>query len=178
MIAWDELPAANVAWLDCVDNICRSLMNSALPFGGIPFLGLGDFRQVAPVVKGSGSTPALLASVKSSATWASFRVFKLHAPIRTAGDPQYTVVLDCVGENYTDEHVSLDILRTVSSIDECISFLFPPDVLADPLASLKRAFLSPKNVNVDEFNSEVLDCVAGNDRVLISLSLRARANIH
>ena len=56
LIAWDELPAANVAWFDCIDELCRSLKNVELPFGGIPFVGLGDFRQVAPVVKGTGST--------------------------------------------------------------------------------------------------------------------------
>jgi hypothetical protein len=34
--------------------------------GGISFLGLGDFRQVAPVVSGAGESPSLAASVKSS----------------------------------------------------------------------------------------------------------------
>ncbi|KAF8469301.1 hypothetical protein DFH94DRAFT_230907 [Russula ochroleuca] len=66
LIAWDDLPAANVAWLDCVDNICRSLLKKDVPFRGITFLGIGDFRQVAPVVKGIGCAPAQLASEKLS----------------------------------------------------------------------------------------------------------------
>ena len=34
--------------------------------GGISFLGLGDFRQVTPVVSGAGESPSLAASEKSS----------------------------------------------------------------------------------------------------------------
>jgi hypothetical protein len=152
-------------------------MKSPQPFGGIPFLGLGDFRQVAPVVKGTGATPALLASVKMASTWNSFHIFRLRTPIPSAGDPEYTDILDEVGENYSDERVSLDILDTVSTVDECISFLFPPDILGNPTASLKRAFLSPKNVNVDEFNGQVLDSVPGVDRPSDGFANRAHANL-
>jgi hypothetical protein len=37
--------------------------------------------------------------------------------------------------------------------------------LSDPLSALKRAFLSPKNANVDEFNSTVLDLLPSEERV-------------
>jgi hypothetical protein len=168
-IAWDELPAANVAWMDCVDNLCRSLMKSDRPFGGIPFFGIGDFRQVAPVVKGTGSAPALQASMKSSSSWTSFHIIKLHTPIRSAQDPTYTSVVDDVGENFAEKTVLLDILETVADTDACLTFLFPPNVLANPLASLKRAFLTPKNVNVDEFNNIVLDALPGDERSSIAL---------
>ena len=43
LIAWDELPAANIAWLDCVNTICQLIMRNDAPFGGIPFIGIGDF---------------------------------------------------------------------------------------------------------------------------------------
>ena len=152
-------------------------MKCDAPFGGIPFLGIGDFRQVAPVVKGTGCTPALLASIKSSATWSSFHLFQLHLPIRTARDLEYTNVLDDAGENYIDNKVCLDILEPVFSIDQCLHFLFPPDVLGDPLASLKRAFLTPKNVQVDEFNSRVLAELPGEECLSTSpLSLSPEFN--
>jgi hypothetical protein len=138
-------------------------MKCDAPFGGIAFVGIGDFRQVAPVVKGTGCTPALLASVKSSPIWPSFHLFELHLLIRTGRDPGYTDVLDNAGENYIDDKVCLNILEAVFSIDECVQFLFPLDVLANPLASLKRAFLSPKNLQVDEFNSCVLNKLLGEE---------------
>jgi hypothetical protein len=168
-IAWDELPAANVTWMDCIDNLCRSLMKTDRPFGKIPFLGIGDFRQVAPVVKGTGCAPALQASVKSSSFWTSFHILKLHTPIRGARDPTYTSVVDDVGENFAEKTESLDILKSFSDTDACLTFLFPPDILADPLASLKRAFLTPKNVNVDEFNNIVLDTLPGDERLSFPL---------
>ena len=156
LIAWDELPAANVAWLDCVDELCKSLMKKKTPFGGIPFIGIGDFRQVAPVVKGSGSTPSRLASIKSSLTWSAFTVLTLQTSIRSARDPAYTASVDRIGEDHTNKTVVLDMLDKVSSIDEAVDFLFPQDILENPLAALKRAFLSPKNADVDEFNDYVL----------------------
>jgi PIF1-like helicase len=45
LIAWDELPAANVAWLDCVDQLCQTIMQNDKPFGGIPFSGSETFAR-------------------------------------------------------------------------------------------------------------------------------------
>ena len=163
LIAWDELPAANVAWLDCVDEVCRMITKKRRPFGGIPFVGIGDFRQVAPVVKGQGATPARLASIKSSNLWSKFEILTLHTPIRSAEDPEYTAYVDRIGEDYANEQVSIDILQRVRDIEDCIAFLFPPDVLTDPVKCLKRAFLSPRNMYVDEFNNEVLDRLPGDE---------------
>lgn len=145
-------------------------MRNDAPFGGIPFIGIGDFRQVAPVVKGSGCTPARLASVKSSTLWPSFSVVSLEAPIRTARDPAYTAFVDRIGEDYTSSTVSLDLLQRLASLDECIEFLYPFHVLINPLACLKRAFLTPKNVAVDDFNIEILQRVPAEERAELSLS--------
>jgi hypothetical protein len=157
LIAWDELPAANVAWLDCVDELCRSLKHKDYPFGGIPFLGVGDFRQVAPVVKGAGSTPSRLASIKSSHIWCQFFILTLQLAIRSAHDPGYTTFVDAIGEDYVRRQVILDLIPTLPSLEDCINFFFPEGVLTNPLSALKRAFLSPKNVQVDEFNDAVLE---------------------
>lgn len=59
-IIWDELCMANVAAFEAVHNICCELKNSSKPFGGIPFVGAGDFRQIAPVVKGVGPSVSLM----------------------------------------------------------------------------------------------------------------------
>jgi hypothetical protein len=163
LIAWDELPAANVAWLDCVDEVCRMITKKRRPFGGIPFVGVGDFRQVAPVVKGQGATPARLASIKSSNLWSKFDILTLHAPIRSADDPEYTEYVDRIGEDYVNEEVSIDILEHVTDIEDCIKFLFPPHVITNPAQCLKRAFLSPRNMFVDELNDNVLDRLPGQE---------------
>ena len=89
LIVWDELPMTNRAVFEAVDEVCRTITRSQAPFGAIPFVGLGDFRQVAPVVKGHGVLPVLQASVKSSPLWAKLSIFVLTHPIRSATIPNH-----------------------------------------------------------------------------------------
>jgi hypothetical protein len=56
-------------------------------------LGLGAFRQVAPVIR-HGSDP----TATSSDLWERFEVLCLTAPIRYAGDPAYADWVDRVGD--------------------------------------------------------------------------------
>lgn len=157
LIIWEELLAANVAAIDCVDDLCKKLKKNGKPFGGIPFLGIGDFRQVAPVVRGQGPSALLLASIKSSPLCRSFRIFTLYNPHRSAEDPEYTTMVDDVGEDYHHPTVSLDMLHRITNTDDAEEFLFPPDVLSDSLASIRRTLLSPINLFVDDFNAKMLD---------------------
>ena len=48
----DELAMANITLMEVIHEVCCELKHSPAPFGGIAFLGLGDFGHVAPVVKG------------------------------------------------------------------------------------------------------------------------------
>ena len=65
------------------------------------------------------------------------------------------IVLDRTLRRRAHNRVDLSILQSLSSVEECIDFLYPLDVLQNPTACLRRAFLSPKNVFVDEFNTTV-----------------------
>ena len=109
LIIWEELPAANVTVIDCVDDLCKKLKNRK-PFGGIPFFGIGNFCQVAPVVQGQGPSALLLASIKSSPLWQSFQIFTLYNSHCSAEDSKYTTMVDDVGEDYHHSTVSLDML--------------------------------------------------------------------
>lgn len=162
VIIWDELPMANKAAWECVDQLCRRIMNVYnKPFGGIPVIGLGDFRQVGPVVNGAGEHASLAASVKSSYLWKHMRIFTLTTPIRTMGDPEYTAFVDEIGEDISETRRSLDIIDTVADVNHAVEFLFPPDILQDPEQCTQRAFLSPLNVFVDNFNNVVLEALPG-----------------
>lgn len=156
---------ANVANIDAIHRICCVLKASHHPFGGIPFVGVGDFRQVGPVVKGTGAAATFDACVKSSPIWPSFRIFSLHRPMRSAGDPEYTTFVDGIGQNIQDENVSLDLLAKTNSVEDAIAFLFPPDVLANPAICIHRAFLSPRNIYVDEFNHKILELLNEQERM-------------
>jgi hypothetical protein len=66
LIVWKELAAANVAAFHSCNELCCRIMQNEKPMGGILFIGLEDFRQVAPVVPDQGVVPALQASIKLS----------------------------------------------------------------------------------------------------------------
>jgi ATP-dependent DNA helicase PIF1 len=142
--------------LECVDEVCRQITRVDAPFGGIPFIGVGDFRQVAPVVTGHGPSAAIQASVKTSYLWPLFLTNSLTAPCRSAADPEYTAFVDRIGEDHAHASTSLDIITAVADVPDAIRFLYSYNILAQPHLCLKRAFLTPRNANVDEFNALIL----------------------
>ena len=59
-------------------------MGNTKPFDGKIVVGLGDFRQVALVVRNGGPTASLDALVRFSPLWDNFQILRLHQPIRNA----------------------------------------------------------------------------------------------
>jgi ATP-dependent DNA helicase PIF1 len=111
-------------------------MRNELPFGGKAFLALGDFRQVAPVLQHI-TAPAVVfdSSIRSSSLWRHFHALRLTRPIRNAADPAYADWID--------------------------DLLFFDHVLLDPSQSIRRSFLSPLNLHVDNFNQLMMGCLPG-----------------
>jgi len=65
LIVWGEFPMANKAAIECVDVLLRHVMRNGLPFGGKTSLALGDFRQVAPVLR-DVTAPAAVLTARSA----------------------------------------------------------------------------------------------------------------
>lgn len=172
MVIWEELPMAKKAVIECANQLLQDIMGNDLPFGGKLFIGLGDFRQVAPVIRGSsGPTATLNSSIRTSDLWANFKILRLTIPIRNAGDPVYSRWVDQVGDGITpyETSVSLQHLRQLETLDAAASFLFLNDVLQTSPAAVHRAFLSPFNARVDIFNTLMLDHLAGPTSISPSL---------
>lgn len=159
--------------------LLKAIMENEDPFGGKVFVGVGDFRQVAPVIKGNPSSTATLdASIRSSSLWQTFTILRLHAPIRNASDLEYSKWVDLIGEGkYNAElqlaqntegkeslgtefksttQIDLPLIQPLYDLEEAIEFLFPDNILHDPKLTAGRSFLSPINVHVNDFNTEVL----------------------
>lgn len=98
-IVWEELPMTNKAAFEAVDSLFRSLTASPLPFGGKILMTVGDFRQVAPVVKGGGLSAAIDASVRMSHLWPTFQIHCLTQPMCNAQDPEFCKYADSIGED-------------------------------------------------------------------------------
>ena len=148
---------ANKASVEAVVALLRELLNDKKIFGGIPFIAVGDFRQVAPVTKENGPSAVFDSSIKSSALWRSFQPHSLLQPIRNANDPVFATWVDEIGEGTNDTgNIPLEFLATTTHFAAVESHLYPPHILQEPRDYLTRSFLSPLNVNVDDFNAQIL----------------------
>ena len=180
LIVWEEFPMANKASIECADQLLRMIMQNNYPFGGKLFLALGDFRQVAPVIRNSsGPTSTYLSSIRSSPLWHNFNILKLEIPIRNATDPQYAAWIDCIGNGIaeTDNIVQLDLIQPVKDICDAISYLYPPNTLANAVDVSNRSFLSVLNKYVDEFNEQMLKFLPGKSGMNYNSSLFRRIDV-
>ncbi|KAN0066774.1 PIF1-like helicase domain containing protein [Elaphomyces granulatus] len=167
LVIWEEMPMASKVVWECVDQLLRNVMSNDLPFGGKPFVGLGDFRQVAPVIRdGSGPAATYANSIRSSDLWDRFEILRLTAPIRYAGDPAYADWVDRVGDGLPPYETTVDLghLAHVDDLHAAANYLFMDDNLATSPDAVRRAFLSPFNERVDRFNDLMLDKVDGDHR--------------
>ncbi|KAJ6041223.1 uncharacterized protein N7446_010881 [Penicillium canescens] len=164
LLIWEELPMAKKAVVECADQLLQDIMRNDLPFGGKLFIGLGDFRQVAPVVRGSsGPTATLNSSIRTSTLWNHFKVLRLTTPVRQAGDPVYARWVDQVGDGVRPYETSVPLhhLQHLDDLDAAADFLFPQDSVSTSAAAVQHAFLSPFNARVDLFNKLILERLPG-----------------
>ena len=68
--------------------------------------------------------------------------------------------MDAVGEGWDFPRVSVNMFKTTSSLEDAAEFLYPTDTL-DPESCLEQAFLSPRNILVDDFNNLMLEKLPG-----------------
>lgn len=162
LIVWEELPMANKACLHAVDALLRLLCNTDKPFGGKHFIGVGDFRQVAPVVRGGGLSAAIDASIQTSSLWPRFTLSKLEQPMRNAADLEYCNYVDGIGEDVEHSYtIQLQYLERVDTINAALQWLYPQSVLEDSQRCIQRSFLTTLNTCVDELNDIVLQQLPG-----------------
>ena len=167
VIIWDEGPMVNRAVLACVDEVCRTVMKNEQPFGGKVIVILGDFRQTCPVIRGGTRAQVVDASIKSSPLWELFTIYRLTIPIRNAEDPDFATFVDAIGEGAGPD-VPLTLMEHVHTPENLIDFVYPPDILPDPQACLRRAILAPTHIQVDAYNKNILQRIEGETRTYLS----------
>ena len=167
LIIWDEAPMANRAVLHCVEDVCRHVMDSILPFGGKAIVLLGDFRQTCPVIPYGSKAQVVAASIKSSPLWPLFTIARLNTPIRTAADPEYANALDAVGDG-GDCTPATSCLHSVLTDEDLIQFVFPPDLLKYPHLCARRSILAPTNRQIDAYNANIISRIEGSSRTYLA----------
>lgn len=149
---------SNIAIFESIDTVIRALVGKDEPFGGKVIPGLGDFRQVAPVIPNAGENDTVLASIKSSPLWQHFRTFTLTQPMRYGEDEE---LCQFIGDGWDRPRVTLPLFGQIGTLEEAANFLYPPEALDDAEVCMKYTFLSPRNALVDEFNGLMLERLPG-----------------
>ena len=154
---------ANRAVLACVEECCRRVMNSNEPFGGKVVVLLGDFRQTCPVIPRGTKADVLNACISRCHFWPLFSISRLITPIRNAEDPEFASFVDRVGDG-AGPNVNLSFLSHTADIDDVIGFVYDQNIVRDPAACLRRCILAPTHVQVDRYNTAVLDLLPSDPR--------------
>ena len=161
IITWDEAPMTNnLAVLSTMEEVCRLAMHDQRPFGGKIVVLLGDFRQTCPVVRNGSKNDVLDASIKASPLWPLFHTIHLPRLIRNAEDPEFATFINNIGDG-TQPNVDLHILQHACSSNDLIDFVFPQNVLLDPVQCLTRAILAPTNEQIDYYNAKLVSRLPG-----------------
>ncbi len=85
LIIFDEASMLHRACYEAIDTTFRDVKrNDSVPFGGIPILFSGDFRQILPVVKRGTRHDIMDASIQRSDLWQYMKVMHLTQNMRIA----------------------------------------------------------------------------------------------
>jgi ATP-dependent DNA helicase PIF1 len=164
----------NRSVLECVEALMRPMKarDTDASFGEALFIGTGDFRQVAPVIKGGSKMEIVDASVKHSWLWRYFETVTLKQPMRFSGDATFSTWLDAVGDDdvplvegvdEVERRISLARFHKLSSVSAAIESMFSTDVIEQPDLCVRHAILSPINSVVDKYNEAVLKRIRGDE---------------
>ena len=182
LLLWDEAPMAPKEALDAVDRLLRDLMNSPdLPFGGKILVMGGDFRQVLPVMPHCSREDVVSHSLKESPLWRGnkVKIIALRKNMRArAADNAWREYLLQVGDGEVPivEDLGPNVIRLPDSIaapptwtvTDLVTHTYPKLAVMsqtilreenreeDMAYFCERAILSPRNVDVDALNAEIL----------------------
>lgn len=139
----DEISMLHGKRLDMVNYLAKMLRKSALPFGGMQVILVGDLFQLPPVSRDTD----VLDFAHLSKAWAELR-------------PQICYLTEQHRQDPDDPLLKmLDAMRADSVGDRHLSILRGRTVSAEPDVSLTRLY--SHNVDVDAINQEHLDALPG-----------------
>lgn len=171
LIIWDECSMQHRFAFEAVDRTLQDLREISLPFGGITTVLGGDFLQILPVMRRGTRSVIVHACILSSPLWPyiSPNVLKLHENMRLTNHPfdrQFALWLRQLarGDLNEDDTIQLPpfLLCQPNTLQELIKHAYP-DIASphDDSYFLQRCILCPRNRDVREINSIVLDNFPG-----------------
>lgn len=166
-LMWDEASMVSDTVADCVNRSFQDIMQCKLPFGGMPVLFIGDWRQLLPVTPRSSSEHHTL---QRCSWWQHVQVLRLFHNWRCQ-NPRWMNLLDDVGMGRI-EKVEIDVAAVRNTVDEIVAHVWddaascpttPKAILTltlDDAAAVNRKIISmlPGDVIVATCWDTYLDC--------------------
>ncbi|XP_041421549.1 uncharacterized protein LOC121394460, partial [Xenopus laevis] len=172
LLILDECTMASSHLLNTIDKLLRELMDNDIPFGGKLLLLGGDFRQCLAIVPHAMRSAIVQSSLKYAENWHYFEKVTLVENMRCA-DPQYNNWLLLLGNGKLTNDFELhpDIIQIPKEFicEDLVTEIFGKEISLDQIPFLaKRAILSPKNIDVDMINNQVIALLPGQSCVFLS----------
>lgn len=116
----DEISMVSDALLECVNEICKYVRNSHLPFGGLQVAFFGDFLQLPPVFKGDSANDKICWDCDCWRS-AGIKTMLMTQNFRQAGDDEFYRILTRLRYNkLTPKDVQKIMSRDIEADDTAI----------------------------------------------------------
>jgi ATP-dependent DNA helicase PIF1 len=151
-------------------------MQSEDLFRGKVVILLGDFRQTCPVIRHGSKAQIIDASIRSWPFWDKIRIYHLTQPYRNARDPEFQQWVDSISDGAGPEISLSSMLTQVNELQDVLYFVYPDDILRDPLRCLKKSILAPTNRQVDVYNQTIIKRICGEERTYMAVDSLKEVN--
>ena len=178
LIIWDEAPTQSRFTQEALDRTMRDVCDNEFdPFGGKTVVLGGDFLQTLPVLPNSSQEEIINICLPRSHLWKHFKVLRLEKNMRlaqsTAEERQFATWLLDVGHGTNidpDGTIPFDVDMRVPDPETLIRMIYPniDQVLPPPSYFLDRIILAPRNSDVDNLNSAILNKFPGHESTFYS----------
>ena len=164
LIIFDEAPMMSKDVFHALDRTLRSIMADSMaglgniPFGGIPIVLGGDFRQILPVVPKGGRGQTVSATLnQSDRLWPHVVRLQLHTNERLDNDvdASWAQFLLDIGNGVAGDNITLpDAVQLCRDLQGLIQHVFGASI--DESLPTDRAIICPKLDQVAEVNEMVI----------------------
>ncbi len=156
MLIVDEISMVRADLCEMMNQICQKALNNCKPFGGIPFVAVGDMFQLPPIVSDDAVMEYLQKEYGGIYFFNShivqkeipnIKLFELNKSYRQSNDPSFVKILDAFRKPLTpEEKVSI-----MDAINSRVTDVLPNDAV----------YVASSNEEVRQVNTQKLSGLPG-----------------
>jgi hypothetical protein len=162
VIIWDEMSMVSMITCDCVDRSLQDIRNCSLPFGGVIMIFVGDFQQLAPVVRnGKGE----FATMHRCSWWQSASKHVFSYNWRALNNHSYQLFLHNVGSGRIPQ-VDVPSANMCSNFNDLIHRTYGDTIVGDD--NNNNMILAFKVQDAAEVNEYVMNLIPSQPSVALA----------